>query len=449
MKTILVDDVIDAARIGSFHVTLFAICFLICLFDGANTQAMGLIGPLVAADLHFSSPQMGFTFAASEVGFMLGALLLGPVADHFGPKKILVLCALMIGVSSFLTAHAMSFPVFFILRLSIGLGVGGAAPCCVSITTEYFPERFKTAAATLLWAANPAGGMMSGFIAHHLVPIYGWKATVYLNGLVPVVMAVTALTLMPESARYLIRSKHASKILNRIVRRIDVSREHLADAMYIVKERIQGGGSAKLLFQEGRAAFTPLLWLTFYLTWAALVATLSWTSTLLHNRGMNVQDTALVMGFNNVGGMIGVAIAGATMNRFGRFKVMIIAYILGACAVSMIGYGGTNVDLIALLSVATGLLVGGTTGGLIATAATVYPAQARTVGVAWGLAAGRIGGACGPVIIGVLIAWGVPTNTLFLVIGLMVAIAAITTSVLRAIKKDEKPISVGLVSSQP
>ena len=44
------------------------------------------------------------------VGMMIGALVFGPLADHFGRKPILLFCILTFGVMSLITASVPNEP---------------------------------------------------------------------------------------------------------------------------------------------------------------------------------------------------------------------------------------------------------------------------------------------------------------------------------------------------
>ena len=425
MNTVLVDDLIDERPFGLFQASIFAICFLIALMDGANVQVMGLSAPLMAVDLKLTPAQLGPLFAGSEFGFMMGALLLGPLADRIGRKTVLVACAWLFGLASLGTVAAPGFAALLTLRVVTGIGLGGAAPCLVSLATEYVSQRYRGRVASLLWAAMPAGGVIAGFAASVVIPQYGWKSMFYLSGIVPIVAAILVLLFVPESVRLLILSNASQQRIERIIRRLAPSRSFGDAVRYATHEHQEKGLPVKHLFMDGRAPFTALLWLAFFLNFLALIATLAWTSTLLRSAAMPVADAATVIGWNNVGGTIGVAIAGAVMERLGTYRFLALIYTVGAIALALTGICAPHTASVALCSGLTGLFVGGATSGLIAIATIAYPTAIRSTGVGWGLAAGRFGGASGPVVVGALVAAGFPVAQTFIVISAPVLGAAL------------------------
>ena len=425
MKTVLVDDIIDARPFGAFQLLVFAVCFLIALMDGANIQTMGLSAPLIAADLKLGAAQLGPVFAGSEFGFMLGALAFGPLADRFGRKTILVFCTLLFGCASLATVHAASFPSLLLLRVVTGIGLGGAAPCFVSLTTEYVAERLRARVAALLWAAIPAGGVIAGFLGSQLIPAYGWKAMFYVSGGVPVLAALLVVLLVPESIRFLLSTGRQGRRTERILARLGMRDTATDGVRYVTHEVETRGLPLSLLFRDGRSSFTSLLWLAMFLNFLALIAVLAWTSTLLRSVGMSVADASIVMAWNNVGGMIGVAAAGKLMEKLGTYRFLAAVLATGALVVAATGIAAPDTTLCSICSGLAGLFVGGATSGLIAIAAMGYPTAIRSTGVGWALAAGRLGGATGPLLVGALVAGGHGVAQTFGLIGVPALLAGV------------------------
>jgi AAHS family 4-hydroxybenzoate transporter-like MFS transporter len=177
-----------------------------------------------------------------------------------------------------------------------------------------------------------------------------------------------------------------------------------------------------------------------------LIAVLAWTSTLLKSAGMSVADASIVMAWNNVGGMIGVAAAGKLMERLGTHRFLALVFVCGAVVVGCTGIAAPHTGLVSLFSGLSGLFVGGATAGLIAIAAMGYPTAIRSTGIGYGLAAGRLGGATGPVIVGALVAGGVSVAQTYLFICVPVVLAAIVMLMMRRTHPGDAPLVAGVIA---
>jgi hypothetical protein len=72
------------------------------------------------------------------VGMMIGALVSGPLADRIGRKPV-YRCSLIFGIGSLLTTTAQSVESLMAWRAITGLGMGGAMPNAIALTSEYMP----------------------------------------------------------------------------------------------------------------------------------------------------------------------------------------------------------------------------------------------------------------------------------------------------------------------
>ena len=136
----------DPQTFGGLQLRVAVLCGLIQALDGYDLSAIGLAVPSLTKA--WSMPPAAFTqaFALSSVGIMAGAMLAGPIADRFGRKPVLLLSVALFGLFSLLSAWAPSLPVLVALRFFTGIGIGGAMPTTVALTSDYTPDRWRTSA---------------------------------------------------------------------------------------------------------------------------------------------------------------------------------------------------------------------------------------------------------------------------------------------------------------
>ena len=145
-----------------------------------------------------SSPILS-RFSSALVGATVGAASFGPLSDRFGRKTLLIVAVLLIGGFTILTVFANSVPMLMAIRILAGLGLGGATPCFIALTSEYTPARLRAALVTLMWSAFPLGGLLGGLLNWYLIPHAGWRAIFYIGGIAPLVLAVVLFFYLPES----------------------------------------------------------------------------------------------------------------------------------------------------------------------------------------------------------------------------------------------------------
>jgi len=141
-RMVNVQEFIDQRPLGRFQLQVVALCALIVLIDGFDTQAIGYVAPAIVKSWHVQRQDLGPVFAAGLTGLMLGALAFGP-RRPLRSQAVLLFCTLFFGIMSLLTATASSLQTLLVFRFVTGLGLGGAMPNAIALTTEYAPRRVR------------------------------------------------------------------------------------------------------------------------------------------------------------------------------------------------------------------------------------------------------------------------------------------------------------------
>lgn len=146
------------------------------------------------------------------VGWGLGGLLFGRVADRIGRSRTLLLTILLYGIGTAACALAPSMAVLLIFRFVSALGIGGEWAAGSALVAEVVPEKRRVEAGALLYTSASAGlflaVIVNKLVAAPLVatrPDLAWRY-VMACGLVPVVFAFLVRFLVKEPDRW----KHAA-----------------------------------------------------------------------------------------------------------------------------------------------------------------------------------------------------------------------------------------------
>ena len=143
-RTIDVQEFVNAHPVSRSQRWVIAFCFLVVAIDGFDTAAVGFIAPALRAAWGLAPAQLVPLFGAGLFGLMIGAFVFGPLADKVGRKPVLVLTTLFFGVATVVSTFATSIEMLTILRFVTGLGLGGAMPAAITLTSEFCPEQRRS-----------------------------------------------------------------------------------------------------------------------------------------------------------------------------------------------------------------------------------------------------------------------------------------------------------------
>src|ERR1700694_4294629 len=132
-----VAEFIDHQPVGGFQIRLLLTCAAVLFLDGFDTTAIGYVAPSRAKEGGLTKAALGPVFSAGLFGLMIGALTLGPLADRIGRKKIIIFSTLAFGIGTLVTAFMPDINALLAIRFLTGLGLGGAMPNTIAMTSEF------------------------------------------------------------------------------------------------------------------------------------------------------------------------------------------------------------------------------------------------------------------------------------------------------------------------
>jgi MFS family permease len=121
-----------------------------------------LLGPTASRET--ISLYGGYALGITLVGWSLGGLLFGMVADRFGRTRAMAITILIYSLFTGLTGFAQTWWQLFLFRFIASLGIGGEWGTGAAMVAEVFPGRSRTAAAGLLQSAAGVGFFMATLI---------------------------------------------------------------------------------------------------------------------------------------------------------------------------------------------------------------------------------------------------------------------------------------------
>jgi len=401
-----VTQLIDERPFSRLGTLVLIQCAIIILLDGTDSIAIGLTAPSIAKSIGVSMASFGPIFAIGQAGVMVGALLLGPLADRFGRKSMIIGATAAFGVFTLLTAFCTSYEQLFFCRLLAGLGLGGVTPNAVALTSEYAPKHSRSAVVAVMWAAFPLGGVCIGLMSSYLIPSFGWQSVLIVGGIVPLIVCAVALVGLPESLAFLATRGLVTPSIGAIVSRLAPDIPITGDTRFTVDEEKLPGVPIRHLLSGGRAVTTLLLWVTCFTSFLILIFIVSWIPALLRANGLSMAQVGFAIALNSIGSAIGSGSVGRIMDGIGKYGVLITTFGIAAIATAALGFTANSFTQLAVVITLSGCFAGASQAGVIALAAVTYPVAMRSTGVGWAFAAGRLGAVVGPLLGGMMIGWG-------------------------------------------
>ena len=396
-----VSEFIDRRPMGRYQFWTMALCGMVIVLDGFDTQSIGFLAPSMAESLHIPIKNFGPIFAAALVGLMISSMLSGPIADRWGRKWPIVASTLIFGIFAVLTSQCTTFEQLRACRFLTGLGLGGALSNSVALMSEYAPKRILAVIVSMMFCGMPAGAVLATQVSAVMLPRWGWQSVFYAGGALPLTLALLLIAILPESVRYLEVSGADQRKISKILARIS---PELAEAPISrsVHQDQRRKAPVVNLFTEGRAAGTILLWIPYFMNLLMLYFVVFWLPALLRQTGKPVSAGATAIMLFSVGGIAGSFIEGNLMNRWGAFPVLLAEFLCTTLLIASLAYSN-SFPLMMSITFVLGFVVQGAQGGLSAVAATFYPISIRSTGIGWCLGVGRIGSIVGPLLGGVML----------------------------------------------
>jgi AAHS family 4-hydroxybenzoate transporter-like MFS transporter len=376
------------------------VCFAVSMIDGFDTLMLSFVAPLLAKSLQIDHAALGRVFGAGFVGTVLGSLIVGPLADRFGRRPMLVLALCVTGIFTLGCAFATSATALAALRFLGGLGMGGAIPPVAAITAESSSPQRRSSLVILMFIGFPLGAVVGGAITAALMMRFGWPFVFVMGGASALVALIPVLLVIPKQT---------------------VSRAELAAARQRNAAHRTGlpGKLFGNLFAGGRLAATLALWFGVLSSMILSGFLVSFMPTILNMNGVAPARAALGAVVLNIGAIGGALVISMLVGKRGPFVPVTISFLCGALLTFALGHiiAAGNVAFAMLFAVGACLVGGQLTFPAIAS--RLFPADVRAAGIGWAMAIGRTGSIIGPLVGGILLSQHLPFDTLFMVAALL------------------------------
>ena len=388
---------------------------------------------------------IGMPVLFNLVGYVIGTLVLSPLADRAGRRDLLLVTMVITGLGSVLTAVIDNYAWFVVARTITGVGIGADLAIVNTYISEMAPRQgrarytaliflFSALGAVLgiwlgLWLTTPATPLPLPFAVAGPSFAYGWRIMYLIGGLLALVGVLLRFQL-PELARWLIargRLEAAATVVDmmehRASARISVSAVDSSAVVRVVdSEMMPYSAILGDPMSLGRIFVLFAMWFVAYITVYSFGAGFT---TILASLAYPPPEAGLIAAVGTFGFVLCAVVAfvyGEHMERHAWLPVSAILTLIGGVIVALVGH---RVEL----SVIGPLLIffGFNLWVPIAYSWTAenFPTRARTTGFALVDGVGHLGGGVGVLLIAPLIPHLGALGAMLLICGFLVLAAII------------------------
>ena len=390
-----------SARGSRLALLVVGLCWLAVLFDGLDMFIYGSVLPHLLATKTFglTPDQAGDLGSYATFGMLVGALTAGTVADRIGRKKLMVACVTLFSLASAVCATADSLTVFGLGRTLAGIGLGGLLPTAISMVSDYAPRGRAALTIGMLMTAHHAGGILSAYVAKWLVEPVGWRAAFWVC-VVPLLFAPVLAKFLPESLSFLV-AKGRTEEARQLADRFEVELPAAAGR----KTAADRWDALVKLFRGGEWTQTLLYWLASFGGLLLVYGVATWLPTLMRAEGYELASALTFVVVFNLGGIVGMLVAGRAADRFGAPRISAIWFALTAAGVFLLSVH-MPMGVTTLVVFLTGVFLNSAQTMIYATVSIRSTPDSRATAVGWTSGMGRFGAVFGPWLGGQLLAAG-------------------------------------------
>jgi AAHS family 3-hydroxyphenylpropionic acid transporter len=292
---------------------------------------------------------------------------------------------LLFGLCSLLTAVASGADSLLAARLLTGLGLGGALPNFIALSSDAAQSERRLSTVTVVMAGMPLGGAVAASTALAEGVGWSWRNIFLVGGAGPLLIAWLLWRALPESNA--VNSSAAAGHVHSI---------------------------GTTLFAERRAPTTALLWTAFFFTQLILLLMLNWLPTLIVGLGFSPTQASWAAIWFNLCGSAGSMFLARLHAGSRRRLWVVLTYVGMIVALVAVPTAGNVFSLAALACGFAGIFIVGAQLILFALAPLYYERSMRGTGVGAAVSVGRLGSMVGPLFASVLLTSGGTSETVLL-----------------------------------
>jgi len=170
------------------------------LLNYIDRSVLFAVQPLVQSEFHLNDVQIGRVTTLFFVFYTVAAPLMGPLADRYSRRMVIVLGAFAWSGVTLLTAVTHSYLALLIRHTLVGVGEASFVTVSPTFVVDLFPEQRRGRVLGVFYLAIPVGTALGYLIGGYFGTRFGWRAPFYIAG-APGFLLAFIMMFIPEPKR--------------------------------------------------------------------------------------------------------------------------------------------------------------------------------------------------------------------------------------------------------
>jgi MFS transporter, Spinster family, sphingosine-1-phosphate transporter len=170
------------------------------LLNYADRNVLFAVQPLVQQEFHINKEQVGYLTSAFLLCYMFAAPFVGPLADRYSRKVIIVVGAIFWSGLTLLTAVTHTYGELLVRHTLVGIGEATFVTIAPTFVADLFAEDKRGRILGVFYLAIPVGSAAGYLLGGHLAPIHGWRFPFYIAA-APGFLIAIAVSFLKEPER--------------------------------------------------------------------------------------------------------------------------------------------------------------------------------------------------------------------------------------------------------
>lgn len=150
------------------------------LLNYVDRNVLFAVQPLVQEEFHLSNVQIGYLTSAFLAFYTLAAPFVGPLADRYSRKVIIVLGGIFWSGLTLLTAVTHNYTELLIRHTLVGVGEATFVTIAPTFVTDLFSENKRGRILGIFYLAIPVGSAAGYLLGGYLGARHGWRSPFYV-----------------------------------------------------------------------------------------------------------------------------------------------------------------------------------------------------------------------------------------------------------------------------